>query len=76
MPATLNVTAGQKIIFEFENQDDVDHNIVSKDNALFGEVTLGGSQKRTVEWTAPSTLGPLNLVCTYHPGMEMTLNVK
>ena len=76
VPATLTVTAGQKITFEFENQDDVDHNIVSKDGPLFSEVTLGGSQKRTIEWTAPSTRGTLNLVCTYHPGMEMTLNVK
>jgi len=76
VPATLDVTAGQKITFEFDNQDDVDHNIVSQDAALFHEVVLGGSQKRTVEWTAPSKAGTFKLVCTYHRGMEMTLNVK
>jgi len=75
LPATLDVTAGQKITFEFENKDDVDHNIVSQD-AAFREVVLGGSQKRTVEWTAPSKAGTYKLVCTYHRGMEMTVNVK
>ncbi len=76
VPATLDVTAGQKITFEFDNQDDVDHNLVSQDAALFHEVVLGGSQKRTVEWTAPARAGTFKLVCTYHRGMEMTLNVK
>src|SRR5437867_3985873 len=74
-PATLDVTPGQKITFEFENQDDVDHNIVSAD-AAFSEVVLTGNQRRTIEWTAPSRAGTYKLVCTYHRGMEMTLNVK
>jgi len=74
-PATLNVTAGQRITFEFQNQDDVDHNIVSVD-AAFSEVVLGGSQKKTAEWTAPTKAGTFKFVCTYHRGMEMTVNVK
>jgi plastocyanin len=75
LPATLDVAAGQKITFEFENRDDVDHNIVSQ-AAAFNEVVLSGSQKKTVEWTAPTKAGTYKLLCTYHRGMEMTVNVK
>jgi DNA-binding beta-propeller fold protein YncE len=75
VPATLEVTAAQKVIFEFENRDEADHNIVSRE-AAFQEVVLGGSQKKTVEWTAPSKAGTFKFVCTYHRGMEMTVNVK
>jgi DNA-binding beta-propeller fold protein YncE len=74
-PAALDVKAGQKVTFEFENQDEADHNIVSKE-AAFQEVVLGGSQKKTVEWTAPSKPGTFKFVCTYHKGMEMTVNVR
>ncbi len=74
-PAVLDVKAGQKVTFEFENQDEADHNIVSKE-AAFQEVVLGGSQKKTVEWTAPSKPGTFKFVCTYHRGMEMTVNVR
>jgi len=74
-PDALDVAAGQKITFEFQNQDSVDHNIVSQGGA-FGEVILSPGQPRTVEWTAPARAGTLKLVCTYHRGMEMTLNVK
>ena len=75
VPATLDVMVGQKVIFEFENRDEADHNIVSKD-AAFQEVVLGGSQRKTVAWTAPSKPGTFKFVCTYHRGMEMTVNVK
>jgi len=74
-PAVLDVKAGQKVTFEFENQDEADHNIVSKEGA-FQEVILGGSQKKTVDWTAPSKAGTFKFVCTYHRGMEMTVNVR
>jgi DNA-binding beta-propeller fold protein YncE/plastocyanin len=74
-PAVLDVKAGQKVTFEFENQDEADHNIVSKE-AAFQEVVLGGSQKKTVDWTAPSKPGTYKFVCTYHKGMEMTVNVR
>ena len=76
VPATLDVNAGQKITFEFDNQDEVDHNIVSEDRVLFREVVLGGSQEKTADWTAPSKPGTYTFICTYHRGMEMTLNVK
>ena len=74
-PATLDVTPGQRITFEFENQDEADHNIVSAE-AAFNEVVLSGSQRKAVEWTAPSRPGTYRLVCTYHRGMEMTVTVK
>ena len=74
-PAVLDVKAGQKVTFEFENQDEADHNIISKE-AAFQEVILGGSQKKTVEWTAPAKAGTFKFVCTYHRGMEMTVNVR
>ena len=63
------------VTFEFENQDEADHNIVSKEGA-FQEVILGGSQKKTVDWTAPSKAGTFKFVCTYHRGMEMTVHVR
>lgn len=74
-PAVLDVTAGQKITFDLENQDEADHNLVSTE-AGFSEVVLAGSQRRTVEWTAPARAGSYKLICTYHRGMEMTVNVK
>ncbi len=74
-PATLDVTPGQRITFEFENQDEADHNIVSAE-AGFSEVVLAGSQRKTIEWTAPSRPGTYTLVCTYHRGMEMSVTVK
>jgi plastocyanin len=74
-PATLDLSPGQRITFEFENQDEADHNIVSAE-AAFSEVVLAGSQRRTIEWTAPSRPGTYTLVCTYHRGMEMTVTVK
>ena len=74
-PAALDVTAGQRITFEFENQDEADHNIVSTE-AAFSEVVLTASQRQTVEWTAPARAGTYKLICTYHRGMEMTVTVK
>lgn len=74
-PASLDVSSGQRITFEFENQDEADHNIVSAE-AAFSEVVLAGSQRKTIEWTAPSRAGTYTLVCTYHRGMEMTVTVK
>src|SRR5207244_2636934 len=70
-PAALDVTAGQRITFEFENQDEADHNIVSQE-AAFSEVVLAGSQRRTIEWTAPSRPGTDKPGCTYDRRMHMT----
>jgi DNA-binding beta-propeller fold protein YncE len=74
-PASVDVTPGQKVTFELENSDQVDHNMVSAD-AGFQEVIIAAGQKKTAEWTAPSKSGPYKIICTYHPGMEMTVNVK
>jgi DNA-binding beta-propeller fold protein YncE len=74
-PATLDVTAGQRIIIDVQNQDDVDHNLVSPE-AGFSEVMLSGSQRKMIEWTAPSRPGTYKLVCTYHRGMEIAVNVR
>jgi len=74
-PASVDVTPGQKVTFELENSDQVDHNMVSAD-AGFHEVIIAAGQKKTAEWTAPSKPGTYKIICTYHPGMEMTVNVK
>ena len=74
-PSTLDVAPGQKITFELENADQVEHNMVSAD-AGFQEVVIAPGQKRAAEWTAPSRRGTYKLTCTYHRGMEMTVNVK
>jgi DNA-binding beta-propeller fold protein YncE len=74
-PASLDVSAGQKITFDLENADQIDHNLVSAE-AGFSEVILAAGQKKSAEWTAPSKPGTYKIVCSYHPGMEMTVNVK
>jgi plastocyanin len=74
-PATLDVTAGQKISFDLDNADQIDHNLVSAE-AGFQEVILAAGQKKTIEWTAPAKPGMYKIICTYHPGMEMIVNVK
>ena len=74
-PVVLEVRAGQKVSFDFDNQDGVDHNVISPE-AAFPEIILGGSQKKSMEWTAPAKAGAYKFVCTYHRGMEMTVNVK
>jgi len=75
VPATFDMAPGQKITFDIENQDDVDHNIVSP-QGVFSEVVLTGNQRKTIEWTAPSRPGSYKLICTYHRGMEMIVTVK
>lgn len=74
-PSTLDLAPGQKVTFELENTDQVEHNMVSAD-AGFQEVVIAPGTKRTAEWTAPSKPGTYKLICTYHRGMEMTVNVK
>jgi DNA-binding beta-propeller fold protein YncE len=74
-PATLDVSAGQKITLQLENKDQVDHNLVSVEGA-FQEVVVAGGQTTAVEWTPPTRVGALKFVCTFHRGMEMTVNVK
>ena len=63
------------VIFAFALLQDFEK-IIDREEAAFTEIVLGGSQKRTVEWTAPSRAGTYKLVCTYHRGMDMTVNVK
>jgi plastocyanin len=74
-PAALDASAGQRITFDIENQDDVDHNLVAAEAGL-SEVVLSGSQRKTVAWTAPTQPGIYHLVCTYHRGMEIIVTVK
>lgn len=74
-PASVDVKPGEKITFELENSDQVDHNMLSAE-AGFQEVIIAAGQKKTAEWTAPSKAGAYKIICTYHPGMEMTVNVK
>ena len=44
-PATLNVTAGQKITFELDNNDPFDHNMVSTGSWTPGDRPHGGPEK-------------------------------
>jgi DNA-binding beta-propeller fold protein YncE len=74
-PASIDVSAGQKITFELENADPVDHNMVAAD-AGFQEIVMTAGTKKTAEWTAPTKPGTYKILCTYHRGMELTVNVK
>ena len=74
-PASVDVKPGEKITFELENIDQVDHNMLSAE-AGFQEVIIAAGQKKTADWTSPSKAGTYKIICTYHPGMEMTVNVK
>jgi DNA-binding beta-propeller fold protein YncE len=74
-PANIDVAPGQKISFDLDNTDPIDHNMVAADVG-FQEVVMTAGTKKTVEWTAPTKPGVYKLVCTYHRGMEMTVTVK
>ena len=53
----------------------VDHNVGSQEGR-FREFVLGGVQNKAVDWTALPKPGDVQFVCTYHRGMEMTVNAK
>ena len=70
-PRAITVRAGQEITWT--NADDVPHNAVAKEgegprSELFGK-------GRSYRWKAAGE-GTIAYVCTIHPGMEGTIEVK
>ena len=72
--SSIQVKAGETVIFELTNGDDEKHNLFSGTASILSPDADPG---RTVDlrWTAPSTPGTHKIICTYHPTMEITLTV-
>ena len=71
LPKSLK--AGVKRPVLWDNRDKVEHTVVARSGAEFRSDTLGPGG--TFEFT-PKEPGTIDYVCTIHPGMEGTLDVK
>ena len=68
-PVDVDVVDGDKVVWT--NDDSIAHNVVA-DNGEFESPTMEAGD--TFEWTAEGS-GTIGYVCTFHPGMEGTVNV-
>jgi plastocyanin len=69
LPAVLNVTAGDTVIWQ--NKDPFPHNVVSADKQIHSpDIPAGGSWKFKAK-----KAGEFAYVCTLHPGMSGKLVV-
>ena len=76
-PLDKSVAVGtrQVVTFRLTNTGQAAHNFRSNDFRINeAEVEPGG--KEDVQGTAPSTAGTYKFVCTYHPGMELSVTVR
>jgi plastocyanin len=69
-PKEQTVKVGQKV--RWENEDNVDHNVVAREGANFSSknFTKGGTYSFT-----PRKAGKIEYTCTLHPGMDGELTV-
>ncbi len=74
-PATVTVKKGETVKFTIVNQDKFSHNVVSQDGKLAYTV-LPANQTTSVLWSAPNQAGTFTVVCTWHPGMQFTIEVE
>ena len=74
-PASVQVKPGATVKFTVTNQDNFAHNMVSQDGKL-GYALLPANQTTSILWTAPNQAGTFNVLCTWHPGMQLQVVVK
>lgn len=73
----ITVTAGEKVVIEFENRDEVFHNVAvytgegPESTPVFNGVGFPGEDERTYTFTAPKP-GSYVFVCDFHPNMKGT----
>jgi plastocyanin len=70
-PETATAKVGQKVCWT--NQDDVDHDAVAKSGADFKSELFGKGKTFTA---TVAKAGIVSYVCTVHPAMTATLDVK
>jgi plastocyanin len=70
-PAAATAKVGQKVCWM--NEDDVQHDAVAKSGADFKSPLFGKGQAYTA---TVSKAGTVSYVCTVHPAMTATLDVK
>ncbi len=74
-PATVTVKQGETVKFTIVNQDKFAHNVISQDGKL-GYTVLAANQTTSVVWSAPNQAGTFTVICTWHPGMQFTIEVE
>ncbi len=74
-PATITVKADKTVRLVVANKDGVPHNLYSPDVAL-AYTLLPVGVRQSLTFTAPTTPGTYLAVCTFHPGMSLTIVVK
>ncbi|MFN2615736.1 MAG: plastocyanin/azurin family copper-binding protein [Thermoleophilaceae bacterium] len=77
-PSRVTIDQGEKVVFE--NDDSVEHNVVSADYApdgsrLFRSDTIGGGLSTSVSGTEYLTTGDYDFFCSLHRGMRGVLSV-
>lgn len=74
-PAKVTVKQGETVKFTIVNQDKFAHNVISQDGKL-GYTVLAANQTSSVVWSAPNQAGTFTVICTWHPGMQFTIEVE
>ncbi len=74
-PSQVQVKKGETIKFTITNQDKFAHNTVSQKGNLAYTV-LPANQTTSILWDAPSQTGTYTVICTWHPGMQFTIEVE
>ncbi len=74
-PAKVTVKQGETVKFTIVNQDKFAHNVISQDGKL-GYTVLAANQTTSVVWSAPNQAGTFTVICTWHPGMQFTIEVE
>ncbi|MEO6121111.1 MAG: cupredoxin domain-containing protein [Acidimicrobiales bacterium] len=76
----ITVTAGQEVVMEFENRDEVFHNVAvykgegPDSKPVFNGVGFAGEAERTYTFEAPAA-GSYVFVCDFHPNMKGAFKV-
>ena len=71
-PATLELDAGTEATVEVRNDGEAAHNFVISEVDL-STGTIAAGQVATATFTVPDE--PISYVCTFHPGMQGTIEV-
>jgi plastocyanin len=74
-PTRITVKPGEAVRFTIANDDAVPHNFVSAEAGI-PYLALPGGTTQTLTWTAPKAEGTYTAVCTFHPGMSLSINIE
>lgn len=74
-PGRVQSKKGETIKFTITNQDSFAHNLVSQAGNL-AYTLLPTNQTTSVLWSAPNQAGTFTVICTWHPGMQFTIQVE